>query len=330
MYVKKCSFAFLLTPLLLIGCGSDSAGEADSLTPQNAVFSLGVSDAAVDDLSAVVVCFNQLELKRSEADGGDLVFTVGEDPGMIAPNELCLDDNDQVIANTAGIDLMQVTGSDSLTLLNDTLIAAGDYSQMRLIISNGSYALDTVQPANKIAVRIPSNELKLDGFTAAIGGELHFTLEFDLRKAMTNPVGQQGYILKPRGVRLVDNSEIGHISGSVTESLLINNACTLAPAQLTTPVAAVYLYQGSDLQLLTLADIDGSEANLPYASTSVFYDGVLSYNFELGFVLAGDYTIAVTCDLSDLAEQDDDISFIEGQNVNVGTSPTPVEVVFGQ
>ena len=47
---------------------------------------------------------------------------------------------------------------------------------------------------------------------------------------MTNPVGQEHYILKPRGVRLVDNSAVGHLKGTVAEgALLFNEACTVAP-----------------------------------------------------------------------------------------------------
>ena len=201
--------------------------------------SLSISDAPVDDLSEVVVCFNQIELKGSN---GDAVFTVGNEDAMIASNDLCLDNNGAVIPDTIGIYLRQHTGSDSISLVNGISIDADDYTQLRLIMSDGSYGTDA-QTSEKITVSVPSNELKLDGFTATLGGTVDFTLEFDLNKAMTNPVGQAGYFLKPRGVRLVNNNEAGHIDGTVSETLFIDNQCTpLSDSSIN--VASVYMYEG--------------------------------------------------------------------------------------
>jgi hypothetical protein len=307
---------------LLAGCGgsSDSSDEIAPIIPPvvSPSFSLAVSDAPVDALSQVVVCFNQIELKRG---GGNVVFTVGDESEMIAANDLCLNANDEVIANTVGIDLKTYTGSDSIALVDGITIEADSYTQMRLIISEGSYGIDA-ESGDKISVSVPSNELKLDGFTANVGGVIDFTLEFDLNKAMTNPVGQTGYFLKPRGVRLVDNSEAGHIEGSVAEGLLIDNQCTpLSDAS--ENIASVYLYGSPDLAIETLADNDGSEEHQPLASTSVIFDSEqISYNFEIGFINAGDYTIAVSCDTEDEPEVDDVVTFISAQNVNIVAGST--------
>ncbi len=324
MLNKKHFVACTLSTILLTACGGGSSDDSNDniLLPS---FSLSVSDAPVDDLSEVVVCFNQIELKRG---GGGVTFTVGNEAGMIASNNLCLDNSGGVIPNTVGIDLKQYTGSDSITLVEGITIEAGDYTQLRLIMSDGSYGTDA-ETNEKIGVSVPSNELKLDGFTATIGGTIDFTLEFDLNKSMTNPVGQAGYFLKPRGVRLVNNNEAGHIDGTVSETLLIDNLCTpLSDSSVN--VASVYMYEGADVAIETLEDNGGDEDNsLPYASAAVNFDSEqTSYNYEIGFITVGEYTIAITCDTEDNPEIDENISFITSQNVSVVAGNTPVEVNF--
>ena len=320
--VKNLYLTFVI--LALSACGGSDTETSETLA--NPTFSLSISDAPVDELSAVVVCFNQIQLKNS---GGDIIYTVN-DNDIIAPNDLCLNENDEIIPNTVGINLLEFTGSNSLNLVNSTIIEAGDYTQLRLLMSDGSYGIDK-ETEEKITVSVPSNELKLDGFTASLGGVINLTLEFDLRKGMTNPVGQSGYFLKPRGVRLVDNNEAGHIIGTVSETLLSNNAndgCLVMPEDLSTSVASVYLYQNADLEISTLADNGGEEDNQPLASTSVKFDGEQTYRFEIGFVNAENYTIALSCALEDDPESDDEVNFIEAKNVAVVAGDVPVEVHF--
>ncbi len=321
MLNKKHLVIATLSAFLLVACGG-SSDETNAPLPN---FSLSVSDAPVDDLSEVVVCFNQIELKGS---GGDATFTVGLEEGMITANDLCLNNSGGVIPNTVGIDLKQYTGSDSIALVDGITIEAGNYTQLRLIMSDGSYGTD-VQTDEKISISVPSNELKLDGFTATLGGTVDFTLEFDLNKAMTNPVGQAGYFLKPRGVRLVNNNEAGHIDGTVSETLLIDNQCTpLSDSSVN--VASVYMYEGTDVVIDTMEDNGGDESkSLPYTSTAVVFNSEqTSYNFEIGFIKAGDYTIAISCDTEDDPEVDEEIIFITSQNVTVVSGNTPVEVNF--
>jgi hypothetical protein len=137
MLTTKHLLASTAVTLLLSACGGSS--DNTSTSEQSPTFSLAVSDAPVDALSAVVVCFSQIELK---GNGNDTVFTVGSETGMIAANDLCLDDNDAVITNTVGIDLKQYTGSESINLVDGITIPAGNYSQLRLIMSGGSYGID--------------------------------------------------------------------------------------------------------------------------------------------------------------------------------------------
>ena len=311
---KKTLVVLALSTVFLGACSEDDNEPLPT-------FSLAISDAPVESLSEVVVCFSQIELKGNSG----AVYTVG-DEGLIAPNDMCVDEDNNVIPNTVGLNLLDYTGSDSIDFVQGITIEAGNYSQMRLIMSNGSYGTDT-ETGEKVAIEVPSNELKLDGFTAALGSVIDFTLEFDLRKSMTNPVGQDHYILKPRGVRLVDNNEVGHIEGTIAEALLANSQCEPL-SDVTTSPASVYLYTGADLALDTLADNGGKEENQALASTTVSFNSeTTSYDYAIGFVGAGDYTVAFSCDTQDDPEMDDDVVFVKAQNANV-TAETTTQVDF--
>ena len=324
MLNKNNLVTLTLSALLLTACGGSSDDNTVNVQ-ELPKFSLAISDAPVDDLSQVVVCFNQIELKRN---GSDAIFSVGDEDEMIVANYLCLDNSGDIIPNTVGIDLTQYAGNESIALVDKIRIEAGNYTQLRLIMSDGSYGIDA-QTSEKINISVPSNELKLDGFTATLDGTVDFTLEFDLNKAMTNPVGQAGYFLKPRGVRLVNNNESGHIDGTVSESLLSDNNC-MPLSEPSVNVANVYMYEGTDIAIENLEDNGGDENNnLPYASTAVTFDSEqTSYNFEIGFIKAGDYTIAVSCDTEDDPEVDEEITFITLQSVTVIAEKTPLSVSF--
>ena len=313
--------AALVSISLLTACGGGSSGE---LEPQMASFSLGVSDAPVNGAKVVMVCFNEIELTGNGV--GNQSFTIGEDEVAAEANDNCRDGQGNVIPNTRGIDLLLLDGAKSEALVTGAEFAAGNYGQLRLEIAEGSYVEQ--EDGSRAPLRVPSNELKLGGVTLSAGGTFNYTLEFDLRKAMVNPPGQDVYLLKPTGLRLVNNSEIGHLTGSVAEGLLINNNCTVAPADALMPVATVYLYEGADRPLAELSDNGGDNTYQPYASTNVYFDGVSEYNFSLGFIDAGVYTAALSCDVLDDPEAADSVTFLQAQNVDITVSTTPAEADF--
>jgi hypothetical protein len=334
---KKLYLGLAITAIMVQGCGSSDDNEID-IAP---VLSLSVSDAPVENAMQVVACFSEIELKAVN-NSNDQNLIIGLDTNTTTANDLCTDTQGTVIPNTRGIDLLSLSGIDSEEILSGVEIAAGEYTQIRLSISDGSYALvdidndgvadDVDQDGNpdKIPVMVPSNELKLDGFTATAGARTDLTVEFDLRKGMTNPVGQSGYILKPRGVRIVDNSVSGHIQGTVSEVLLSDNMCNITPTDLTESVASVYLYEGVDLDPTTLADNGGSEGQEALTSAAVLYDGAGNYNFEIGFVAAASYTLSLTCDEDSDPEGDDELVFITNQELTVSEKGQITQVSFPQ
>jgi hypothetical protein len=337
---RRTTLGIAVSSAFLLACGSSSDNDAEPSGEQpSPTFSLSVSDAPVENVMQVVVCFNEIEL-RAVDNSQTKTLLIGDSEGSVAANDLCTDADGILVPNTVGIDLLSLAGMASTELLTDIEISAGEYSQIRLSINEHSYAIvdldqdgvaddiDLDGNADKVPVRVPSNELKLDGFTATLGGELNFTVEFDLRKGMTNPQGQEGYILKPRGVRLVDNSTSGHIEGTVAESLLINNSCTVAPVDITQGVASVYIYQGTGLDTSQLADNGGTESIEALASTGVYFDGVDTYNYEIGFVNAGSYTMALTCDEDTDPEADDVVNFFSIKEVAVNDKGQITELNF--
>ena len=315
---------FTLVLCGLVGCGGGGSTETSPPVVTTASFALQVSDAPVDDASAVVVCFSSIELVGNGS--ATQKYLIGSDAVAAAPNNLCQNAQGNVIANSRGIDLLKLPGAMAEALVAGATVPAGNYGQLRLLISDGSYI--QLKDGSKKALSVPSNELKLIGPTLSAGGSFSYTLEFDLRKAVVNTKAGQNYQLKPTGLRLVDTSQIGHLKGQISETLLINNQCTVAPADKTKAVGAVYLYKGANLALTTLADYGGTQLHLPYASAPVSFDGAGNYNYEIGFIDAGTYTAAFTCNTADDPEQADKLIFLTAKTQAITANQTPVVLNF--
>lgn len=270
----------------LTACGGS---DSDDSTPEptTSQFSLAVSDAPVDNASEVVVYFDEVELT---GNGEPVTIDVRDDDG-----------------NPKMIDLLQLQGEAFEPIVDDTEIDAGEYSQLRLVVTNDSYI---VMDDGTYPLQVPSNELKLDGFTAIPGFEAAYTVEFDLRKSLVDPVGQQAIFLKPRGVRLVENDTVGTLEGTVAEELVLAPEC----AAKADPYAgnAVYVYEGNGLDAAALGDdADATENDdeiRPYTIAPVtFNETSQDYEFVVGFVPAGDYTVSFSCLASfDEPETDED------------------------
>lgn len=308
----------------LTACGGGGGADETMPAPTTATFGLQVSDAPVNDAAAVVVCFSAIELTGNGS--ATQKYLIGSDSVAAAPNNLCLNAQGNVIANSRGIDLLTLPGAQAESLVTGATVPAGNYGQLRLVISEGSYI--QLKDGSKKALSVPSNELKLLGPTLSAGGTFSYTLEFDLRKAVVNNKAGQNYQLKPTGLRLVDTSQIGHLTGTVSETLLINNQCAVAPADKTKAVGVVYLYKGADLAPATLADYGGTQANLPYASAAVLFDGAASYNYEIGFIDAGTYTAAFSCNTVDDPELADVVTFLATKTQAITANKTPVLLNF--
>lgn len=242
---------------------------------------LAVTDAPVDGATSVVVEFTGVELKRS---GGTETFEFDE---------------------PRSIDLLALTGDESLDLLEGQIVPAGSYQWISLKVNAERSSTDSfieLDDGSMHSLWIPSGAqsgLRLvQGFTVAVGGTSDFTVDFDLRKSVHDPEGSfPDYVLRP-ALRLVDNLEVGTIVGTVDPSL-VTEGCE----------AAVYAFTGSGV---TPDDEDPDDAQTdPITSTQIELDDATGiFGFEIGFLEAGDYTLAFTCeaDMDDPAA-DDEITF---------------------
>ena len=280
------AFLILVFAVLSFAACGGSSNDTSSLT-------LGVTDAPVDSANRVVVEFTGVAVKP--AGGQEVVIEYD------APRQ---------------IDLLALQGGDSDILLDDETLPAGNYEWVRLTVNAGMNASDSfieLEDGSVHALFIPSGNqtgLKLvQGFTLPANASANFTIDFDLRKSVVDPESAgTPYILRP-ALRLVDNTEVGSIAGTVDSGIASATDCS----------PAVYVYEGSDV---TPDDVgSGTE---PVASALVeMNDGTGEFEYEVAFLSTGEYTAALTCDAdADAPDADDDINFEGQQNATVEVDAT--------
>ncbi len=292
----KRIFVLAVSGLALVGCGGSDE------TSATGTFNLAFSDAPVDDLSRVCVAFDNITVKHSsegEAGWGVTQFAATESSDSCIPDGLSIPEDAEGNPLFMVINLLEYQGESALQVLSDEEITAGNYTQMRLsVLEDGTYSDGT--PYSHVVtdlgsvegIRVPSGELKLDGFTVSENATQAYTLEFDLRKSMV--LNANGYQLKPRGVRLVDNESVATISGTVEVG------SQLCGGDLTH--AYVYIYQETDIY----GDL-GSD-NEPYTTAKI---DVATRSFEVGYVPFDIYDIATLCNGNEDDPEVDDGLVIE-------------------
>ncbi len=296
----------LSSAMLLAACGGGGGSEETAANDTEEFvtnFTLNVSDAPVDFASEVIVYFSSVELT---GNGAPLVLDVTDENG-----------------DPLAVDLLQLQGTAYKSIINDIEIPSGEYTQMRIPISEDSYV---VMQDGTYPLSVPSGEVKLDGFTAVVNEEQTFTVEFDLRKSLVNPVGQEEVFLKPRGIRLVDNSQAGSIEGKVDLDVVTQPSCAVKTDY--TQGNAVYVFEGTGLDPDSLGDdADASATDTefrPIATATVNADDSTDeLTYGVGYLEAGDYTLALTC-LANFddpeADDGDDFSFLTVKEVSVAAN----------
>jgi len=283
----RCCVVMVLS-LWLISCGDN---DDTSLFSQ---VSFSVSDAPVDNVSAVVVAFEKLEF--IQANGTRTIVTV---------------DDDKAGNSYQQIDLLDYPGSNSALILTDQILPSGDYKALIIHIAmdkNLSYIIDSNGLSD---LKQPSNKLKLGSFTITDSAVQSFTIEFDLRQSLVmrgNSGNNNGYILKPHGVTIIDNDTAASLKGTVDSRLFSAGNCVNDTGNY------VYLYAGHGLDNAKLVDnFDSSDDKfngflpdvgsfVPYASTSV---DLSTGDYAFGYLPSGSYTVAFSCSAVD----DDPVQF---------------------
>jgi hypothetical protein len=279
-----------VAPQVVLGCavalGLAACGGGGDDGPQSrtGTLKLGITDAPIDQADQVVVRFDAVEFKPK----GGQAFT----RTLTAPRD---------------IDLLDFQGTNR-TLLFDESLPAGEYEWMRLSVVAEPNVVDsfiTLEGGGQCELRVPSGSesgLKLiRGFTIGAGMTTDLTLDFDVRRSIVQPPGQssdatdcggQNYLLKPV-VRVVDTLQVGAIAGNVDVAL--RSACAASPVA----PGSVYLFgpYASTGAPPVPDDYDGNASDGADALASALVDD--AGNYTLGFVPAGKYVVAYTCDPDD-------------------------------
>jgi len=304
----------LITTLLLCGylaaCGTDTgssgsgigSGSASggSLSGDRPGLTLRLTDAPFDDAVRVQLTFVEVRMRR-KGGGGWISIDLGGSPP---------------------IDLAALQGTKSAPLLFDKDVPHDDYDELRLIV-------DTAPTANTIKLsdgsepelKIPSggsSGLKIKGdFTVSDTLPTLLVVDVDLRQSIKKTGAD--YTMNPV-LRMVKGNNFGHARGIIDPALLTAASCS---DPLVDTFNSVYVYSGHNV---TPDDINQkSKKNVdPLTTTRIGYDAASSsYMYEAGFLPAGDYTIAFTCnsDLDDL-DKNDNLKFFNIHNVTVKLNNT--------
>ena len=282
---NKWTFTLLTAAVAaLSGCGG---GGGDSASDAHGFLSLGISDGPIHEAQKVCITFTDIELKPM--NGASTTLT---------------------LSSPEKINLLDFQGTNTMPILTSEQLPAGQYEWMRLGVdavrgSNGGMG-DTGDPnvcdgeasyivMNDNAVHniyVPSGEnngLKLHGgYTVPVNDQVSLTAEFDLGKSMTAPPGQSPDVMLRPTIKLVNNNEVGTLTGQVANALAEADACQ----------PSVYVFNDGVVPNGIEDEIE--DADDPVATAMVAArdqaDGTVQWHYTIGFLLAGHYEAAFTCD----------------------------------
>jgi len=265
----------------LAGCGG---GGSD---PGTGSLSVNLTDAPVDGAANVVVMFTGLELHRS--DGTLVTLDFGTTNGQ---------------ANSKSIDLIKLQNGVTGALTQGEAVPAGNYEWMRLKVlaeknSQGESYITLLNGA-QYPLYIPSGAetgLKLvRPFTVAQGSTTRLVVDFDLRKSVRAPPGQDpNYVLKPT-LRLMDELQVGKITANIDLAAL-TSAQLGSGATVSSCKAGLYLFAGASA-VPDDQDGDTTDGADPIVFLPMAYDGVnTNVSVTIPFIEVGSYTVAATCNV---------------------------------
>lgn len=297
--MKSLKLLFLLAvALLLASCGGQ-------IGPRTGDLSLSITDAPVQYAGAVVIYVEKAIIKSAE-DGRvevDVTDPVTQTPGR-------------------SIDLLKLTGDRTIELLTDTF-TEGTVNWIRLMVDFDPEK--TYIQINGIRYPLRCTSCEKNGLKVNTTFEIlpdmtnAYTLDFDLQKSITDPQSGVDYILRPT-IRVVRSEQAGSIQGHVDASLI----SSLGGAE----GCSVYVYDGNDAQTDDIY-IPGGEPvpadhNNPVTAATVELNSQDElYAYHAAFLPAGNYTIALTCDVElDDPMTEDELTFYGAVNKMVYSGQT--------
>jgi len=251
-------FVLLIFSMIITGCGTGTDGGTGTMTVE-------MTDAPIDSADAVNVYIERVEVQNPDSSG------------WITLNEPQQEYNLLDLVNGA----TEVIGTKELP--------AGDYSQIRLVLSNNGHSV--VVDGEEHAMKVPSGAqtgIKLN-IDAEIQSDIEYVvlLDFDASRSVVK-AGQSGqYLLKPV-IRAKEKAITGNIAGTVN------------PAE-AEPV--VYALADSDTLASTIADTSSGDFKLIGLE-----DGTYTVSFE---PRADGYQSTQVENVSVTVEETNDIGTVE-------------------
>ncbi|PCI48243.1 MAG: hypothetical protein COB51_05170 [Moraxellaceae bacterium] len=284
----------LISPFLLSGCDKNGVKVDNS----QGTISVSVTDAPIDDAMEVNLTFTGVSIKRMGVFPYDIHF-------------------DEPVT----VNLLDYQGSASRTIKSDIKLQSGDYEYARLNIDLDSSNIVTASGTYPFVVpflALAKRNLQLfftedsllynKSFTVSGSQNTDFIVDIDLRKSIYVEDGNT-YNFIP-STRTLIRSDVGSITGTLATSLVDDSSC----ADTGIDGKSVYLFSGTDT---TPQDIQGNGTD-PFTTANITGDSSSGYAYTIGFIPAGDYTVAFTCNADiDNINFPNPVDFMETANVSV-------------
>ncbi|MGR5244457.1 DUF4382 domain-containing protein [Vibrio alfacsensis] len=308
----------------LTGCGSDSDSKSTT-TP----VTLSVSDAPIDDVSEVVVTYSKVAFLPI-GEGKPQIFDVyktNENGEYVDEDGNLLEEGEDPLP--LSVNLLAFQGSDAQELVEDEVIPTGDY-KLCVFANDGDhpdYPSYVVEKAtgNQVALTVkgegkcpqgvgeePNSGVLYFNDTFTVNPDNNdYVVEFDLRRGLKDATGKdEGYTIQRTSVSLINTVTTGNIKGEIA----LNDTylqCESDSDSGNGNAHAVYLYRGDiaqeDMQPYkvtedTATEDTATEGVLPIAAANVnpeTENGLITYQYEFGFVEPGTYSVGYTCTAND-------------------------------
>ncbi|TWX45630.1 DUF4382 domain-containing protein [Colwellia hornerae] len=152
MINKNFIIPFLFTPIILAisACGGsdNSSVKAKEQPAEQAKFSLGISDAPIDEADSVFIEIDEITISGSETETTVISEFTNE--------------NNEIVA-TIKINLLDFQGTDQLKIVDEAqgvTMSPGTYSMELLVVDAGSYVL-LDNDATEYSIKVPSSRVSV-------------------------------------------------------------------------------------------------------------------------------------------------------------------------
>lgn len=235
--------------------------------------SVSLMDRSVDGVSELWITITEVWIKQA-----------GDGP----PEKL------EMTTTPLTVNLLELDDQNASILVDEAVIDADTYNWIEFKVEDSeisdSYAITDAGGMVPVDVDVPSNSVRLlNGFEVGPNEAVRLLFDWDVRKGLTEAVGQEVLLLRP-AFRMLDVDEYNAISGSITidtmsACLAINDA---------TAEKIVYIFEGD----VTPAEISGSDTD-PYATVeATLNNDTGTYDYRKA-VMPGTYTVALACNGAD-------------------------------